>query len=97
MVAIGGTNSFLVAAGIGMLVAMPAGFRFFYVLIRISNDDEGGPWYSRMFDREIRRSIWNVFDAKWVRLTIRETSWNPWFVGLSLAALFLADLVIYSR
>jgi hypothetical protein len=90
--------------GIGALafaVGLVSIFRFYLTLYRVWEPDSGESAGRRMlvpsFGRRMRSAhrMFDLFRPRWIKHTLRETGWNPTFVGFVLLALLAMDLMLF--
>ncbi len=84
------------------LVALPFGFRFYFVLYQVWEGDTGVSAWRMMFDPtvvrarlDVTRRMLDLFRPTWIRHTLRETGWSTRFVGSVLAGLLFIDLSLF--
>jgi len=88
--------------GLVVPIGLVFGFRFFLTLYRVWEPETGEsawrvmfvPSFSRRRSRALRGHTFDLFKPSWIGHTLRETGWNPSFVGYGLMGLLAADLVI---
>lgn len=88
-------------AAVPIMIGMVALLRAFYAMFAVYQPSTGrSPWHM-MFVPRFRRqdfraslALYDLLRPSYVRHTLKETGWNPWYAGGSLLVLLSLDVAI---